>query len=764
MRSNGKELTKQRDKMFTKLKEINEYIRKLTDAVKRNPTISITRDSKSISRQKTDRSGEFHKSINEESNEVNEMEQLTPMEKMGESIKVEQGTAKETKGDEIKVGEIKNEYVKNEMNSIDEHQSEIDKKNKKEKEASQEPIDTNEYIHQGNVESESIKDVTPKEIMGLKSKQYVEERRKKMQEMEAQRKNNEAIQTETLHDHLNNKNDRRINITNTNIADNTGLFSAVGKTERNTDSVEIQNGKGNITAEIENDVNQNNVQIKSTRKPGDDVIIKENYANSRSRGHTENVQSKSSSNMKSGAADDDDNDEIIQLTNYAKKEISKHGDLSEHALKNLIKVIKNKLISDGYVKKQHENTQSSEPTQHVKTQFTKNTTVNQTSRNKTDVVTEPSEKSDSKNLREGQLMLYDRVVSNLMKIIKESTRSHGNKQDYDANSNDILKSKSEMINNEKDQRARMLSSLYLLSNEIEHFKQFLKENKKKNLQEQPGFESEHAGKLKGETTEGKASNSSSEKSRFENSIDKFATKWSRVQNELERNNGGKLSINDDESENRYKDIRKYKAVDNVINDGKESSIDRYNTHSNYTQHDNSYGQMTGASNEIKLRTDDAKVRPQVSYDIEKNITPDGNSEEDDQRNVEMTRNAKGLEKQVSSKPLFIDGYTQLVTKVSGQSRNNEQNNEERYGITETKTTQPMSSPIAANASKRNSYTDTLTRSVEQYLSGMTVPALLGEQVPNAANTPQGTNYQYTRAHDLQRYDHCSYFKFNCGSP
>ena len=704
--------------MFTKLKEINEYIRKLTDAVKRNPVIPEAKDAEISTDTKATRNKK-HKSGKDESTDV-----------VGEKQKG-----------------IKEEIENSSMGHLTRYKND---RQGQEEGATEEIFDTKKI---GKMEKTEMTDETegkiPKERTRIKIEKDSEQggtdvqgKRKKDENFNERKgdsqKPDENETATTDHDNKVSKSPKKV-------VEQKAMDG--NKMEQSLDPTDLSNGK-RITATSQN-VDNLNENTEAPLKPNDDFIVEHNYVKvSRSQDHSDSLQSSNLYENNDGS----DEDEIIQLTNYAKEEIAKHGDLSEKAIKNIIQIIKRKLINEGFIKPRNISVASTVISEDVNsTENAGNKTAQNKQGNKAN--TTASKQIETNKLGKGRILLYDKVVSNLMNAIKESSQpQEDNKQGSrsDRNSTEArLEQKSEMISAEKEQRKRMLSSLYLLSTEIENFKQFLGGTQNRDTPGKQKLEKQQSGSLKDETENKQATIPSIENIKYESNVKKYNTKLNGIMKNFAGNSEEKQGKNENEVEKVNQTRGKYSSYDYIADRNNAPSLALYKAH-NYNE------AYRPEANAINLSTDDATAR-NASPDVKqsRNITPDISFEDGEGTNAENFRYTKeSTMTNVLSKPMLVESYESLMARIRGQDNNKREkqnSKEERNDISNIESAQGPEALIAVNASKRNSYTSTLAKTVEQYLTGMTVPALLSEKTSSIQSIDQRSNYHTTDAHDLKRY-------------
>ena len=729
LRGNGKELTRQRDKMFTKLKEINEYIRKLTDAVKRNPVVPEVKDTEISTDTKTTRN-KNHKSGKDKGTDI-----------VGEKQKDEE--------DEMK----QNEHMKDISNSMGHTTRRKNGGQGGEKDVTEERFDTKEI---GKMEKTEVTDKTDgkisKERTGINIEKDEEQGGIDVQGIQGKRKKDQDFNERKGDGQKPNENETLITDRDSKLnkpakKEEEQKAESGKKLEQNLD-INFSNGKRIFdTSQIMDNLNRN---TEAALKPNDDFMVEHNYIKvSRSRDHSDSLQSNNLHENDDGS----DEGEIIQLTNYAKGEIAKHGDLSETAIKNIIRIIKRKLINEGFIKPLNRSVVSTTTSEDVNS--TKNA-GNKTTQSKQEIKGDTAESKQivSDKLGKGRILLYDKVVSNLVNAIKESSHAqeYSNQQGSTSDRNtteDRLVEKSEMINAEKEQRKRMLSSLYLLSSEIESFKQFLGETQNKDKLEKQKLEKQESGKLKDEAGNKQTTLPSIENMRYESNAKKYNTKFNGIMNNFAGDGEEKRNKNENEVERINQMKGKYTSYENTVDRNKASSLALYKA-----LNDNE--EIEPGANVLNLSTDGETAR-NAGPDAKRsrNITPNINFEDGDGANVENFRYTKeSTAKHALRKPVLAEGYESFMARITGQNinkREKQNSNEGRNDILHIESAQGPEALIAANASKRNSYTDTLAKTVEQYLTGVTVPALLGEKTSSIQRIDQMSNYRATDVHDLKRY-------------
>ena len=734
LRNNGKELTKQRDKMFTKLREINDYIKKLTDAVKRNPNTEEKKGKMKASQK-----------IEENNDGVQLKDKTEGGGEEGQEIK------SPSKNDNAKDRGIKNgqDNINVKLDKDDKETIEGRKTEEMKGRNNNSRLETKENKEKGNdlgqdYKAKDIMDINPKTNDEGNIQRYnKEEKRKEEEKYSNEMKDNDPEKMKNSNETIKTKNS---SAENKNIEES----KEENKIQRNSkekdnDAPEFTAEKENIlTPKVLNDLHggKQNLAIANSIEPN--VLVEHNYIKvSRSHGHTDSMQSTSTYSVNPDVNDDiGDDDEVMQLTNYAKEEISKHGQLSEKALKNLIKVIKRKLIEDGFIKKKNASKSSdmtnlNEYARKVTGNMTMNERGNKNNYNKDGL-------DEKKKKDEGKILLYDKVVSNLMDAIKESTQTNNIKGENadEGSEGGIERTKTAMMNGENEQRKRMLSSLYLLSSEIEKFKNVLKGVQNKENREELG--ETVAASLKDANTQGNWVIPKVEETRFDSDVKKDETKTKETKTVNDKKEEKLKQQNDEENEN--KDINLYSRIKDLVNEKGEMFIFDDKRKGNGRQSSNE-GKMKADISSSKIERVDGDKENKVESNAYvtngnrfKDITPKLNLDEQEGESTKRKENKMTI-KQVLNKPMLVEGYTKLIAGISDASKSNKETENDAKDSKLENTQRGATELNAVNASKRNSYTDALTETVEQYLPGVTLPILLGEQIIKGQNTKR--NYQKT---------------------
>lgn len=856
LRSNGKDLTNQRDKMFTKLKEINDYIRRLTDAVKRNPITDekkgkakmenerlpktgdeknelATRENDKSSNEKTElenskvvngtdgktqeelglheetvvtAESKEDKPINKKSNKQeedngNEEKNYSGNEKENDSgeerryktimnAKLDEnfldGEETQASADEKKeegrkeatvdgkqheetngMGESRDDARKIEKQSSgvnaktgmkivpkedDKNRADDDSDDSSRRRKGQGESKTAEADKEGNVRKVKSETKNRKEKNDKESNAREEDGSSERQKGNRTREKNDGeVMKETMHNKANSKKDEKEE-------------RIVKGTEGNT--LNVANAKGNIMA---SNLGINNLaphQEALNTHAGEDLhgsngnlVLEHNYIKvSKSSGHLDGLQTMNSYIDTSDnhndlitnnhyhadrGNDDDDEEYVLQLTNYAKKQISSHGDLSEKALKNLIKVIKQRMLQDGFVKLQnatmvYKKSDEGENGKRISGNITRSEKPNESRRNKTKEMT-------SEMIGKGKINLYDKVVSNLMNAIKESTNDENEDSDKhnaigDGKKESQIKADS---SEENEQRKRMLSSLYLLSSEIENFKKVLRGAKKRD-------EGSVGGYKQTDRMEKGATKPSVEEMRFDNDVKKDEMKSTK--NDENESKESEKKKSDNEEVNWGPDSARNDKNSHEKNENLESNVDKSISRES-TQSRKDF-QNAGDKKPKATTENNAKERKQTTrksgdnklINMEggfKDITPKISFDENDENKTEPGDNES---KEAFSKQLLVEGYANLVAGISDEGKVKSEKNGNSDEHNENAVDMSM------NASKRNSYTDELAKTVEQYLKGVTVPGLLSDQ----ANIDRRGNP--TTEKELARYYNSSIIK------
>eukprot|EP00794_Sanderia_malayensis_P018266 gene18266-20086_t len=210
-----------------------------------------------------------------------------------------------------------------------------------------------------------------------------------------------------------------------------------------------------------------------------------------------------------------EDDDVMQLTNYAKHEIAKNGNLSESVIRHLVKIIKEKVLSNGAFDKRQNMAQIKGASGDAVERSRGSKELEESA-----VVT--GRKSEQKTpevagKRNGRIDIYNHVVNNLMKNLKKTLLPQKSKEKTqpilsglsgaEDESNNI-KSKfridnhsSEMLTSEEEKNNRIFASLNHLSSELEKIKSFLrtkdfpKQNGKEVSNSQQNYASSGPGKL-----------------------------------------------------------------------------------------------------------------------------------------------------------------------------------------------------------------------------------------------------------------------------
>ena len=485
----------------------------------------------------------------------------------------------------------------------------------------------------------------------------------------------------------------------------------------------------------------------------------------------------------------DEDEDDMQLTNYAKQEIGHHGNLSESVIRNLVRIIKKKLIEGGFTK--HTNlTASSNQDQNSKMTNKKDDKVHDIDGNNS---LKDSGESGlyfndgfTRGLKEGQgsgrLHLYDQIVSNLLKVLKENVVADGESRklgpssstpskanDLESASNkDIIVQSSTGENNptknlndeEGQQRQRMLKSLYSLSKEIENFKGFLKEKESK---ERKVTEKGKLGKMKLAPDEADVTaNAARITPSFEAMSSAEGTKKDNTE-KVEGNENGSMfnakqnklsnqNVMNTESQDLQHQAEAFvkertflaKNDSTAMNGGLPAIINgglMNNEILDSTQYNMALG--LGGNEDVMANTRSSAVLAtskepnndnsnttlafkQSAQETASAAETAQNIDNDVKSNNKNTNENEGVSKLAGDKPVVVDGYAGLVSKLGDKHRMYDPPVQ-----TENKEIKPQpqaTEPETKNADKRTSYTDTLAKTVEQLLGDVTVPGLLSAQM------------------------------------
>ena len=459
--------------------------------------------------------------------------------------------------------------------------------------------------------------------------------------------------------------------------------------------------------------------------------------------------------------DDDNDDDVLRLTSFAKEEISRNGNLSDSAIKKFIKTIKQKLIQTGFVKRANMTsvndtgvTNTKMKDERVANFGEKNTTTeedNKDSRSKAS----PME-SFKVNPNKGKLFLYDEVVSNLLRLLKgnveQSTEKELEKQKSPIEADDTkgsaqLRAKLISTGRETEERRRMLKSLHLLSGEIDNFKRILQEH-------------ENQRRLSDVTEKANLYSQKSEVNQITPSFE-IMTSPGDISNNAEGKSGlAPNKTNDDKPMARQSDdnavsrTKMPESYDNAANTVETNNKQRFGQviEERIKQEAISSSDLNGNiaadfNNKQSQDTLENEENTKLNLSSPTKLSKERNAEED--RPLQLSNKSKQADraqrfqqsekyisdqlskyipKSSSSQPLVIEGYTGLVRKVENDNTTTEIENP----LLKTKDSAKDDFP-----DNKVSYTDALTKTVENLLTGVSVPALLADPMTGALSYDDG---------------------------
>eukprot|EP00795_Rhopilema_esculentum_P011367 gene11367-21562_t len=784
-RNNGQDLAKQKDKMIKKLRDINDYIKKLTDEVKKNPKLA-----KSVRKQENvigDGSILIKNDIGDKERGIEVVEKVSePMSvKKDESLShvnrkeneeeqswsTGEGSALKMVAEEQGFGE-KMESGTTGTNQAQQSQENLDRSTKnvnlKEKGLQKEV-----HVPTKGVSNNKKKRVNEKDMLVAVVEKGVKEH------------NAPKMMHETS--------TKVVDLTANEDSSGNGIKELHPVHGHPSPAVEFDKSPtGNVDSEPKQLVVDNESQFNGLQLPhendhpeqngvnqapafsdhenmlgpihGDSkLMVEHNYVKMLKTGNkVESVHSTTkydmhptNNDMHQNIDEDDDNDDdVLRLTSFAKEEISRNGNLSDSAIKKFIKTIKRKLIQSGFVKRANMTSVNDTGVSHTEKKDEreanigeKNTTTKEYNK-ETRSRASPME-SFKVNPNKGKLFLYDEVVSNLLRLLKGNVEKNTEKElenqkssiEADESKGSAqLRAKLISTGRETEERRRMLKSLHLLSDEIDNFKRILQEH-------------ENQRRLSDVTEKANSYSQKSEVNQITPSFEKMTSPGDMSNDAEGQSDLEPKKTNDDKPLARQSDgnaVSRTKMPENYENAEKYGEKNNKQRFGQVVEERIKQEAISSSDLNGNMAADFNKKQSQDTWENEENTKLNLSlpTELSKERNVEKDRPlqfsnkpkqadsvqrfqqsekymsdqlSKYITKSSSSKPLLIEGYTGLVRKVENDNTTDIEN-----PLLKTKDTAKDDLP-----DNKVSYTDALTKTVENLLTGVSVPALLADPMTGA---------------------------------